>query len=433
MPALDSFDVVVVGGGWGGLATGALLAQRGARVLLLESRGACGGRASYQERDGFLLDYGIHAHRFGKAGEAAALYEALGEKLDLVTPRRGTVFHRGKHHAVRHKPYQVALSGVVSTREKAALASALRGLAARDPAKLWDVPLARMIPLSTGADSRRLISALSGFGLISEDLNTTSAGEFAAFLRKAARSRFLISFPRGGCHQHVRRLSALIARSGEVRTGTRVRGVTVESGVVGGVDCADGRVSAGVVVLALPAPAAARLVGEGVLADSSREKMSKIVPTAGLTWEVGLARPVSEADTAFCTDPLIIGAFPSNFDHLLAPPGKQLATFCMPLPLSAFDDPDGLRREASALRRKAFHMFGRLEENILWERAMKLPMIDGAVPSVSQPWPARPGLVADGVEGLFLAGDTVGVPGQGGDVAFRSALECAPLVMDYLG
>jgi hypothetical protein len=41
--------------------------------------------------------------------------------------------------------------------------------------------------------------------------------------------------------------------------------------------------------------------------------------------------------------------------------------------------------------------------------------------------------VADGVEGLFLAGDTVGVPGQGGDVAFRSALECAPLVMDYLG
>ena len=36
------------------------------------------------------------------------------------------------------------------------------------------------------------------------------------------------------------------------------------------------------------------------------------------------------------------------------------------------------------------------------------------------------------VPGLFLAGDTMGVPGWGGDVAFRSALECAPLVIEYL-
>ena len=104
----------------------------------------------------------------------------------------------------------------------------------------------------------------------------------------------------------------------------------------------------------------------------------------------------------------------------------------MPLLRQAFDDPDRLRREASALRRKAFHMFGRLGENILWERTLMLPMIDGAVPEVGEPPTARPGVRVAAVPGLFLAGDTLGVPGWGGDVAFRSARECAPLVIEYL-
>lgn len=109
---MSGFDVIIVGGGWGGLATGALLSKRGARVLLAEARGSLGGRASYEEREGFQVDYGIHAHRFGKEGAAAAVYDALGEKLDLVKPDHGVVHYRGKSFPVPLKPRQFATSRI---------------------------------------------------------------------------------------------------------------------------------------------------------------------------------------------------------------------------------------------------------------------------------------------------------------------------------
>lgn len=55
---------------------------------------------------------------------------------------------------------------------------------------------------------------------------------------------------------------------------------------------------------------------------------------------------------------------------------------------SAFQDPDELRRESATLRRKVFHTVAGLEDNILWERMLRMPVIDGAVP----PLPLSPGL-----------------------------------------
>jgi len=206
----------------------------------------------------------------------------------------------------------------------------------------------------------------------------------------------------------------------------------VENGIATGVESGDGVVKAGAVVLALPSPRAAGMIPEGCLSTATASRMQSVLPSAGLSWDVGLKRPVSELHVAFCLEPLIIGAFPSNYDPLLCSPGLQLTTWCMPLPLQVFGDADALRRESAVLRRKVFHMFPALEENILWERMLTLRMIDGAVPLASQAWPSRPGPAVAGVKGLFLAGDTVGVPGQGGDIAFRSALECAPQVLEYL-
>ena len=60
-------------------------------------------------------------------------------------------------------------------------------------------------------------------------------------------------------------------------------------------------------------------------------------------------------------------------------------------------------------------------------------MVDGVEPRTGQTAKDRPGVRAPGVENLFLAGDTVSVPGSGGDVAFNSGVEAARRVMAFLG
>ena len=49
------YDVVVIGGGMGGMCAGALAAKEGYRPLVVEKRPMIGGRFSTEEVDGFKL------------------------------------------------------------------------------------------------------------------------------------------------------------------------------------------------------------------------------------------------------------------------------------------------------------------------------------------------------------------------------------------
>src|SRR5581483_10049251 len=71
-------DVVVIGGGVTGLATGALLAKAGKRVTVLERGNQPGGRAYTREEKGFILNYGPHAIYRPDTGAFAELFRRLG-------------------------------------------------------------------------------------------------------------------------------------------------------------------------------------------------------------------------------------------------------------------------------------------------------------------------------------------------------------------
>jgi squalene-associated FAD-dependent desaturase len=86
--AVEAKDVVVIGGGFAGLAAGAALAEKGFRVAVLESKPALGGRAySFADDDtGDFVDNGQHV--------LMGCYHETLAFLDRIGARDRLIFHR---------------------------------------------------------------------------------------------------------------------------------------------------------------------------------------------------------------------------------------------------------------------------------------------------------------------------------------------------
>ncbi len=74
-------SILIIGGGWAGLAAAVRLAQAGQRVTLLESAPHLGGRARTVERHGLALDNGQHL-AIGAYRETLALLNGIGVAED---------------------------------------------------------------------------------------------------------------------------------------------------------------------------------------------------------------------------------------------------------------------------------------------------------------------------------------------------------------
>ncbi len=64
----NTYDVIIIGSGIAGLNAGCYLALDGLKVLILEKNGFIGGRCSSYTKQGYTVDYGVHAFNFGAEG-----------------------------------------------------------------------------------------------------------------------------------------------------------------------------------------------------------------------------------------------------------------------------------------------------------------------------------------------------------------------------
>jgi len=89
-PTSDAYDVVVVGGGLGGLSAGAALAKLGRHVLVVERQDGPGGYAHAFRRNGYVFDPAIHYTSQGNEGELLDVYlKLLGvrNRLNFITSK----------------------------------------------------------------------------------------------------------------------------------------------------------------------------------------------------------------------------------------------------------------------------------------------------------------------------------------------------------
>ncbi|MBC9713104.1 protoporphyrinogen oxidase [Streptomyces sp. TRM66268-LWL] len=276
--------VVVIGGGIAGLAAAHHLLQRGARVTVLEASDRLGGKLHAGEITGVRVDLGAES-MLARRPEAVALARevGLGERLQAPATASASLWTRGalrpmpKGHVMGVPADADSLAGVVSEEGLARIARESE----LPPTEVGeDIAVGEYVAARVGREVvDRLVEPLLG-GVYAGD-------SYRLSLRMAVPQLYEVARAGGSLLDGVRELQeraaarqaagpvfmgieggvgqlplavaeSVRARGGEIRTGTPVTGLSRDGGWT--VRTAEGTVQADAVVVALPAPQAARLL-----------------------------------------------------------------------------------------------------------------------------------------------------------------------------
>ncbi|MFH1465206.1 MAG: FAD-dependent oxidoreductase [Pseudomonadota bacterium] len=375
----EPFDVVVVGGGMGGLSAGALLSSYGFHVLLLEQHHKVGGCTSSFERGGFHFDTALHEMLGGAPGtqlgevlhaagvddkveliEIPVLYRAIFPDVDFTMPADRAAAEAALCarwpaecpgiHAFHEEMRQVAeqSSELADMQRRTSLSKLLIPL--QQPAVVRNLRANFQDVLDRYLQDEALKAVLGQLWIY----YGPPPSELWAVMGLSANHGYLTQ----GAY-HIRGSSQALADAyaeritelgGEVRTGVRVAAIDVEAGRVRGVTTADGeRVPARYVVSnADPYQTFNHLVGAEQLPPGWLKRLERMEPSNGLmavylgldtepsTWGVAdheiFYNSTLDADRAYAS--MMTGAydaaslsltFYTNLgDDFYAPPGKSV-------------------------------------------------------------------------------------------------------------
>ncbi|WXG46111.1 MAG: FAD-dependent oxidoreductase [Candidatus Atabeyarchaeum deiterrae] len=426
------FDAIVVGGGIGGLATGALLTKKGFKVLLLEQAGILGGRAnSIDYKKQYIVDWGIHLLRFGDKGIAAQVFNALGERLEVVEPGEGRLFHEGQWFELPTKADVLRRTPLLTDEDKKAVGGLLVKIIGTAPEKTLGLSIAEWLE-DMGVSKRLewIMKLISKLCITTHSPSDLSCGEVFTVISGALKTGKSVGYPRGGWKSIVERLASLILEGGgELKTNMRVEKITIDGRMrARGIIAGSSRIEADNIVYAGTCQQLHNLVDEGDVGGAFLARATAIMPTAGVSIDLGIRGKASDLNGMVAIyEPFILGQFTSNIDPSVAPSGQQLATFLSVL------SPDEVRKKTKVeqafevLESYVLKMFPRIKGSILWKRKTTMDIVDGVLPSTLQSREKRIGFMGP-VKGLYFAGDCYDGEGGGSDIAFHSARRCAEVI-----
>lgn len=433
---IKEYDVVVVGGGIAGLSLAAILSHEGLSCIVLEQLPIVGGRARVVEKNDFIMDYGIHVHRFAGEGRAAEALRKAGIARRFLPLGKPLIWREGKFIKFPKSPVDILTTPLLSVSSRIKLLSIfIKVLTGKSDPALYGETVREWLK-KLGAESPDLIAItqlICTAGLVCGDIDRASAGELVEFLKTGIRAKEATGYFLGGWDNLLEQLMRVIKKNGEVRTSCKVEKIIVEQGVPLGAMTADGEVRGRCTVVNMPLQNVGNVLGTENFDPAVWERMRNLEPTAGLSLDFCLSKRVTDIDgVIFTMDPGTMGVMTSNVEPAMAPRGKQLGTWFQPIPVSKMDDKTFLRAERARLRDIIAEMFPGIWGHLEYERFIAMDVVDGAVPVVGQTWTERPGMAASRLHRLFFVGDTIGVPGQGGDIAFQSATTAASKIKEIL-
>jgi phytoene dehydrogenase-like protein len=450
-------NVVVIGAGVGGAASGALLARAGFDVTVLEAHEFPGGRCASLDRDGFRYDFGVHMFSLGDRGPHGEVNRRLGGDLRWVS-RNPSCRVMGKMEFdfpldVRPLVRQAALARRLGVRVRN-LPGAFR--------------LFRALMRGVDADGndrvtlREYVSRFTDDPAIHLFVNCVCQLYFALSYHEASAGEFIGSFSRmfqAASFGYPVSASGSIPESflrgierfgGRIRLGEAAERIRVENGRATAVETARGDYPADIVVSNCGMVRTLDLAGREKFPEAYVKKAEAFrYSNPYVTVKYALKRPVVPYPVVFHMpnlpaeevfayidrnippeDPYIFMPVPTNHDPGLAPWGKQLVVAGTPAPAGASDEL--CRAILDRVHAKVCELFPDLEGALLWKsystrrdasritghpagEAIGLGQVPGQV------GPDRPSLRTP-VQGLWLVGADAGARGIGTEMASASAL-----------
>ncbi len=424
-------DVIVVGAGYGGMSTAALLTKYGKKVLVLDGSALVGGRAAaFRDSEGYTWEYGAHSHRLAHKGIANQVFKKLGEEIEFI-PESGDskLIFKGRLWERPQGPVGFFTTPMLSLKARFTLLNFLIKLKKANHHDWYNRTLLEFY--RTWFNNREVERFISFFGMtvMCPDATKVSAGEVIDFLQRVLTAGVGVGEPAGGSGQLFRKLKKHIDKLGEVRLGEKVTSLIIENKQVKGVTTKNGKYEAKRVVFAARLPLVLELLDRSLLSTSLVSYINNLENSSGLTIDFITQGPVSDIKGSILgVDIPIWAKFQSNSDPSYAPRDKYLSTWGIMLPWKFDGDPAAIEKTEKKMKDTISKILPGFLPNVVKERKVVANIMNGNVLTPRQSKPNRPWIVCDTVKGLYFAGDTVKGDGCSGDISFSSAIKVAEII-----
>ncbi len=425
-------DVVVIGGGIAGLATGALLAKRGYRTVVLEKGNQPGGRAYAYVDKGFTLNYGPHAVYRPETGLLAELMRRLDRPVPpcfYPDPMRAWWSDGERLGAIGAKPHQILGSRLLPLGSKLRLGPLM--LAIRGE-KLDRVPQ----DLRWGAwlDARTSDAHLRRFLLALSTVNTYTRhpGELSArlMLKQLQENLFAKDYAGymsdGWSSMYEAFIAALREHGGRLVTAARVETLELRDGRVTAAVAGGERYEADTFVCAAPPQDAASLAPESTPLRAEMERHARLRDVRATCIDLGFARRLrTDLTFLFDIDRDLYFSLHSEVTPDLAPEGGQL------LHAMAYLSENDTSSDAALERRKTELMAGLDRFFPGWREATVVErMLPNARVTPARRTPDQPGVPmrSEAAPNLYFANDARDLPYMLSLTSMAAALEVADVI-----
>lgn len=346
-------DVIIIGGGVSGLATGALLARQGYRATVLEKGNQPGGRAyTYIDR-GFTLNYGAHAVYRPETGLLAQILKKLDKPAipcGYPDPIRSFWADGDRFGSLGAKPHQILRTKLFPFRTRLRLMPLTIALRTANPENIpaglhWSdwVDAHTSDPLL-----RRFIMAMTALNTYSRAPADLSASGMVKQLKENMFARDYAGYMSGGwSSMYDTFIDALREHGGELVTGARVDSIELHGGRAVAALVGGERYQAEAFVCTLPPQDAPSIAPAGSPLAAELARWSTMTDVRACCIDLGFSRRL-RTDTSFIFDieRQLYYSLHSEVMPDLAPAGGQL------LHAMAYLSPEEAASDAGVQQRK---------------------------------------------------------------------------------
>ena len=426
-------DVVIIGGGLTGLATGALLANAGKRVTVLEKGNAPGGRAYTYEEKGFTLNYGPHAVYRPNTGFLGELMGRLGRpvpRCGYPEPVKSYWADDDRFASVGAKPHQLLGTKLFSLGSKVTLARLFLKLKGEKPERLADdMTWGDWIDRFTDDESlRRFARALGTVNTYTRPSRELSARFLIDALQRNMFAKDYVGYMWGGWSvMYDAFIDVLQSHGGAVVTGARVDALDLapDGSIIAAVAGAD-RYEADAFVCTLPPQDAPAIAAPGSPLARELAQWAGLEDVRACCIDLGFSRVVRD-DLTFIYDieSDLYYSMHSATAPDLAPAGGQL------LHAMAYLSPDEAASDALLAQRKEQlvagldRFFPGWREAVAVERTLPNARVVVARNTPAQYTRNRVPLRSSSTANLYFAGDGRDLPLNLSELCLASAMEAA--------